>query len=242
MRLAPPALAPLAAVLALLPLQALAQDTAPPAAPALPRVLSVTGEGHATAKPDLARISLGVGHQAETAEAAMAMMAEGMQAVLARLAQEGIASSDVRTGQLMLEPAWNYNTPDGNPVMTGFVATQVVDVTVRDLDQVGGVLDAVVQDGANRVNGVMFDLAEPREALNEARRDAVADARARAEVYAEAAGVALGDLVSVSDTAAFAPMPMFDARGGAEAAAAVPVAPGQLTLTAVVTMTWALAD
>lgn len=236
----PMRLVPLAAVLALLPLAAPAQETPSPSS--LPRVLSVTGEGHATAKPDLARISLGVSHQAGTAAEAMAMMAEGMQAVLARLTQEGIASSDIRTGQLMLEPAWNYNTPDGNPVMTGFVATQLVDVTVRDLDRVGAVLDAVVQDGANRVNGVTFDLAEPREALDEARREAVADARARAELYAEAAGVTLGELISIAESGGFAPLPMYDARGMAAGAEAVPVAPGQMTLTASVAMTWALAD
>ena len=229
-------LAPLAAVLALLPLAVPAQE-----AP-LPRTVAVTGEGRSAAKPDLARISLGVGHQADTAGEAMALMAGGMEAVLARLTQEGIAAADIRTGQLLLEPAWNYNTPDGNPVMTGFTASQIVDVTVRDLGRVGAVLDAVVQDGANRVNGVSFDLADPQAALDEARRDAVADARARAELYAEAAGVTLGGLVAIADTAGVAPGPIYDARGGAEMAAAVPVAPGEMTLVATVTMTWTIAE
>ncbi len=236
MRLASP-VSRLAVLLALAPLALPAQEAPAP----LPRTVTVTGEGQSAAKPDLARIGLGVGHQAPTAAEAMALMADGMEAVLARLAQEGIASADIRTGQLVLEPAWNYNTPDGNPLMTGFTATQILEVTVRDLARVGAVLDAVVQDGANRVNGVSFDLADPQAALDEARRDAVADARARAEIYADAAGVALGDLVTIADATGYPPVPMYDARGGAAMEAAVPVAPGQMTLSASVAMTWAIA-
>jgi uncharacterized protein YggE len=98
---------------------------------------------------------------------------------------------DIKTGQLMLEPSYNYNTPDGNPVMTGFIATQILDVNVRDIGQLGTVLDAVVTAGGNRVNGIMFDVSDPQLVTDEARRDAVADARGRAELYAEAADLAL---------------------------------------------------
>lgn len=169
-------------------------------------------------------------------------MSAGTSAVLARLGSEGINQADIQTGQLMLEPAYNYNTPDGNPEMTGFIATQMLDVKVRDIGVLGEVLDAVVQDGANRVNGVTFDVADPQATTDEARRDAVADARARAELYAEAAGVGLGDLVSISESTVYAPpMPMYDARGGAPAAAeSVPVAPGQLSLMTNVTVTYAI--
>jgi uncharacterized protein YggE len=230
-----------ALVFALAPLGALAQD-AVSAAPSLPRIIQVVGEGRATAAPDLARISLGVSHQAETAGEAMDAMSAGTEAVLGRLGAEGINQADIQTGQLMLEPAYNYNTPDGNPKMIGFIATQMLDVKVREITQLGEVLDAVVQDGANRVNGVSFDVADPQAATDEARRDAVADARDRAELYAEAAGVALGDLVSISESTVYAPpMPMYDARAGAAAeAAAVPIAPGQLSLVTNVTVTYAI--
>jgi uncharacterized protein YggE len=229
-------------VLALAPLAALAQEEAAPAAPALPRVIQVVGEGRASAAPDMARISLGVSHQAKTAGEAMDAMSAGTEAVLGRLGSEGINQADIQTGQLMLEPAYNYNTPDGNPEMIGFIATQMLDVKVREIAVLGEVLDAVVQDGANRVNGVSFDVADPQAATDEARRDAVVDARARAELYAEAAGVTLGDLVSISESTVYAPpMPMYDARGGAAAAAeSVPIAPGQLSLSTSVTVTYGI--
>lgn len=227
--------------LALAPLAAQAQEAA--SAPAdLPRVIQVVGEGRATAAPDMARISLGVSHQAKTAGEAMDAMSAGTSAVLARLGAMGVNQADIQTGQLMLEPAYNYNTPDGTPEMIGFIATQMLDVKVRDIGKLGEVLDAVVSDGANRVNGVTFDVADPKAATDEARRDAVADAHDRAELYAEAAGVTLGDLVSISESTVYAPpMPMYDARGGAAAAAeSVPVAPGQLSLMTNVTVTYAI--
>ncbi len=229
-----------ALVLASLPLATPAQEVAP-AAPALPRVIQVVGEGRATAAPDLARISLGVSEQAETAGAAVDAMAKGMSAVLGTLGTQGIAQVDIQTGQLMLEPSYNYNTPDGNPVMTGFIATQILDVTVRDIAELGIVLDAVVTEGANRVNGISFDVTDPRAVTDEARRDAVADARARAELYAEAAGLGLGEIVSISESTVYSPpMPMYDGRGGAEQAMAVPVAPGEVSMMTNVTVTYAI--
>jgi uncharacterized protein YggE len=189
----------------------------------------------------MARISLGVSHQASTAGEAMNAMSTGMAAVLASLGTQGVAQNDIQTGQLMLEPAYNYIPPDGNPVMTGFIATQIIDVRVRDLGKLGEVLDAVVQGGANRVNGVTFDVTDPQAISDEARRDAVGDARARAELYAETAGVALGDLVSISESTIYTPpMPMYDARGGAEQAMSVPIAPGELSMVTNVTVTYAI--
>ncbi len=229
-----------ALVLALSPLAISAQEAAP-AQPMLPRIIQVVGEGRSTAAPDMARISLGVSHQAKTAGEAMDAMSAGMAAVLATLGEQGVAQNDIQTGQLMLEPAYNYNTPDGNPVMTGFIATQILDVRVRDIGRLGEVLDTVVRDGANRVNGVTFDVTDPKAVTDEARRDAVEDARARAELYAEAAGVGLGGLVSISESTVYTPpMPMYDARGGAEQAAAVPIAPGEVSMVTNVTVTYAI--
>jgi uncharacterized protein YggE len=229
-----------ALVLGFAPLALAAQEAAP-TAPQLPRMIQVVGEGRATATPDMARISLGVSQQAKTAGEAMDAMSAGMATVLATLGERGVAQNDIQTGQLMLEPAYNYNTPDGNPVMTGFIATQILDVRVRDLGALGEVLDAVVEGGANRVNGVTFDVTDPQAVTDEARRDAVEDARARAELYAEASGVGLGELVSISESTIYTPpMPMYDARGGAEQAMSVPIAPGELSMVTNVTVTYAI--
>lgn len=221
---------PLAA-LVLAPLAAHGQE-------APPRVITVTGEGRSDRKPDTAVVSLGVSEQAATAGEAMAAMATGMEAVLATLTEAGLSPADIQTGQLTLEAAYDYDSGSSVPPVTGYVATQVVDVRVREIGAVGGVLDAVTEGGANRINGIAFGLDDPAGALEEARGAAVADARLRAEFYAEAAGVTLGDLLQITEGAAFGgpqPLARFDA-----AAESVPVAPGQVTTTALVTVTYAI--
>mgnify|MGYP002778186864 CR=1 FL=1 len=215
---------------------------APAAAQESLRTLTVTGEGRATAVPDLARLSLGVAVQAATAGEAMSAMGEGVSAILQRLQGAGIEARDVQTGQLSLQAVYDYNSYSGTgvPPLLGFLATQMLDVRVRDVAGVGPVLDATVADGANQINGVTFDLADPAAALDEARRAAVADAAARAETYAAAAGVALGDVVSVAETTFGPVMPLYDGRMAADAAAPVPVAPGELAVTATVSVTYAI--
>lgn len=223
----------------------LAAPSAAPAQEAGPRVIQVTGEGRSAAAPDLARVSLGVAHQAKTAGEAMDMMSEGVTAVLAVLEAQGIAPADVQTGQLLLEPAYDYNASysGSTPPLVGFVATQMLDVRVRDLASLGTLLDAVVTDGANRLNGVSFDVDDPEAALDEARRAAVADAADRAALYAEATGLGLGPIVSISEGGGVVqPFPLFAARDAAEGAMAVPVAPGEVNLSAFVTITYAIQE
>ena len=224
--------------LALAPLAGWAQDAAPPPdGPA--RTITVTGAGQADEAPDLAIVSLGVSEQAATAGTAMAAMASGMTEVLATLAEAGIASADVRTAQFTLEAAYNYDSGSAYPPVTGYIATQTVDVRVRDVGAVGPLLDRAMAGGANRVNAVQFLLDDQASALAEARTAAVADARARAAFYAEAAGVALGPILRIAEGGASGgPQPMFDQRFAADAA--VPVAPGQVSVGANVTLTFAI--
>lgn len=227
------------APLFLIPLMAL-----PLAAAAQDRLITVTGEGLVAAVPDLAFVNLGVSQQAETAAAAMAAMTSSMTAVMDRLATAGIAPVDIQTGQLTLDPVYDNSTYDGTgtPKINGYIATTMLQVRVRDMAIVGQVLDAVVQDGANRLAGVTFDLANRGPALDEARRRAVADAQARAALFAQASGVALGALITLTEQSGYLnPMPMFDARMEG-ASGAVPVAGGEVSLQAMVTMVYAIAE
>lgn len=222
---------------------AMASLTALPAV-AESRLITVTGEGLVAAIPDLAYVSIGVSQQAETAGLAMAAMSSGMTAVMAQLEAAGIAVTDIQTGQLTLDPLYDSSSYDGTstPAVTGYVATTMVEVRVRDLAQVGTVLDAVIQDGANRLGGIRFDLANRAPALDEARRRAVADAQARAALFAEASGVRLGALLTLTEQSAYVnPMPMFDARMEG-ASMEVPVAGGEVSLQAMVTMVYAIAE
>lgn len=218
------------ALLALFPVAAVAQDGP---------VLTVTGEGRVALRPDIALIQLGVTTEARSAEQALADNSADMARVLAFLAAAGIAEADIQTSGLRLSPRQeDYRGDSTPPRVIGFVATNEVTVRVRDLDRLGEVLDAVVREGANRFNGLSFGLADDAEALAEARRRAVAEARTKAETYAFAAGVVLGPVRSITDRAGgVAPM---DMRLSMAAMESVPVAPGEVSVQASVTITWDL--
>jgi uncharacterized protein YggE len=212
----------------------------PAMAQELPRQITVTGEGSVAAAPDLAWVNIGVTHTADTADEAVTKMSEGMQGVMARLNAAGIAPADIQTGQLSLYPTYADRSYEVAPEVAGFTATIAVDVRVRDLAKLGFILDAVVEDGANTFGGIRFDLADPSTAYADARRDAVADGRAKAELYAQAAGVTLGDLVTLSENSFYAAPIMAAAR--LEDAGSVPVAGGEVSFAASVVMVYSIGD
>jgi uncharacterized protein YggE len=218
-----------------LPLPALAEDAMPP-------MITVTGTGTVEAAPDIATLSIGVTTMGETAATALSANSAQLEAVMARLTAAGIEARDMQTSNLSLNPNWTGH--DGSsasgPTIAGFVASNMLTVRVRQLDGLGAVLDAAVADGANTLNGLSFGLADPAPVLDEARKEAVADARARAELLATAAGVKLGRVISISDgSMPTGPMPMFRADA---AAMAVPIASGELGLSASVTIFYEIAD
>jgi len=212
----------------------------PAVAQEMPRLITVTGEGSVAAAPDMAWVTLGVSHVAPTAAEAVAQMSTDMSAVFEVLAGAGIAGPDVQTGQLQLYPTYGESSYDTSPPVTGYVAATDVTVRVRDLAEVGAVLDAVVQGGANTFGGIRFDLADPAAAMADARRDAVADGRAKAELYAAAAGVTLGDLVTLSETNNYFAPVMAEAR--LDAASPVPIAAGEVNYSVSVTMVYAIGE
>lgn len=226
MRFSP--LAPFALILALAspPMAALAADAT---------LITVTGEHTAQAAPDLATVDMGVTTEGPSAAEALAANSGAVKAIMDRLAAAGVEGRDIQTSNLSLSPNWT-STPDGaGSVISGYVAMNMLSVRVRDLTKLGTVLDAVVTDGANTLNGITFGLQDPKPVMTAARKDAVADARARAEELAAAAGVTLGRLVSITEGSAFqAPQPMY--RQSMAQDAAVPVAGGEVGMTASVTL------
>jgi uncharacterized protein len=200
--------------------------------------ITVTGEASVQVVPDLATVSLGVTTIGATASEALSANSAAVTAIIARLGQAGIEAKDIQTSNLSLNP--NYYSSDGSvaPQIQNYMASNMVTVTVRKLDSAGSVLDAAVQDGANTLNGLGFGLTDPRPAQDTARKNAVADARAKATLLAEAAGVHLGAIVSITEGgAAPVPMPMYRMD---VAAAPVPVSGGTLDIAASVTVVWAL--
>lgn len=204
------------------------------------RQIAVSGTGNVETAPDMAVIRIGVTHQDEVAEEAMQQTSDALAAMLERLAGLGVEARDVQTSGLSLGPVWR-DRPDqqGQPVPWGFEASNIVTVRLRDMDNVGTVLDALVTDGANRLDGISFGLQETEAALDEARRKAVEDARRKAALYAEAAGVSLGAVVSLTETGGGQPRPMM-MEMAAMRADSVPVAGGEIGISASVQMVFTL--
>jgi uncharacterized protein len=216
----------------------------PIAAPALAdgdvtRTISVTGTGTVEAAPDMATLMIGVTTQGTTAAEALAENSKATEAVIARLTASGVEARDMQTSNLSINPNWTgYDS--STPTISGYVASNMLTVRVRALDTTGAVLDAAVADGANTLNGMTFGLADPEPAYNEARKEAVVDARAKAELLAEAAGVKLGPVLSIADAGSMTdPAPMYR---DAVAASPVPVQGGELGLIANVSVTWQIAE
>lgn len=201
-------------------------DDSPPV-----RTLTVTGTGRAFLSPDIANISIGVHTENEDAVEAVSSNNQQTQQVMDALDSFDIAPEDIQTTNFSIFPRQEYDN-EGNLQGITFVVDNTVYVTLRDIEQVGEVLDAAIKAGANSISGIQFDVQDRTEALSEARQSAVEDAQQQAEELAAAAGVELGPVQSISTFSSPAPLPQQRVAMQAEAAASqVPVSPGQLTLT-----------
>lgn len=222
---------PLAALLALVGTPPALAQVVPVAQPipADGTVLDVTAEGSSTRVPDLALIQAGVVTSAPSAGEAMRQNAQRMAAVLAALRKAGIAERDLQTSAVNLAPQYRYqeNKP---PVITGYQASNQLTVRFRDVAKSGAILDALVAEGANNIAGPTLTLADEEGALDEARRDAIAKARARATLYAQAAGLKVDRILLISEagiTPAAPPMPMMMRAKGGLAEADTAIVPGE---------------
>ncbi len=226
---------------ALLATPAFAQTT-----PQVPqRTLSLTGQGEVKSAPDIAVISAGVVSEAKTAREALTLNNEAMASVLQTIEAAGVASKDIQTSSFSVQPRYKYakRASDGEqepPRITGYTVSNSVTVIARDLAKLGPVLDAVVSSGVNQMNGLSFSIAEPEPLRHEARKMAVAEARTRAEMYAEAAGVSLGKILSISEAGGQRPPQPEYRRAALQSAAAdaVPVAQGQQSIQMQVNIVW----
>ncbi|NQY61232.1 SIMPL domain-containing protein [Cognatishimia sp.] len=203
----------------------------------------VQGQGSVEQAPDMATITLGSQFAAKQADDALDQVSEATATVLATLTELGVEAKDVQTSGLYLNPVWDdsYNRHGGRNIR-GYSAGNTVHIRVRDLDKLGGLLDQVVEDGANTFNGLSFGLQDSTDAKNEARRRAVADARAKAELYAEAAGVSLGKIIELTDGVTSSPQPVFMGRSAMVMSDAVPIAEGEVSTSARVTITFEIAE
>ena len=196
------------------------------------RSISISGVGRVKAEPDIANITIGVTKQGEDAGEASQQAAAAMESVVASLLDMGIAENDIQTTSLNLNPTYNWD--QNPPKIVGWEASNMVNITVRDIDSVGAVVDAATKAGATNMNGISFRVEDPSMAEAEARAAAVADAEAKATQLAAAAGVEIIGVLSISESGAQQPEPIYYARAEAAfdgAAASTPVLPGEVELS-----------
>lgn len=217
--------------------------TVPALAQDAPRTISVSGEGVVLATPDMAELTIGVSREARLADVALDGVAEGVAAVFEVLDAAGIEPRDRRTTGLSLQPRWARDSSSNSaPRIAGYVASNRVTVRVRDLDALGALISDTVGDGANTLSGLSFTIADSAPLEREARRLAVADARDKAELYAEAAGVELGALMSIGDGGVFRPRPGPVMAEMAMRSDAMPVAEGEMEVRAGVSMVYEIGE
>lgn len=225
--------------LAMLAGPALAADMVPPP---MPRLVTVSGQGEASAVPDEAEITAGVVTQGATAADALAANSRAMNAVFNTLRKAGIPEKSIQTSNFNVSPQYTPYKRDSTepPRIVGYQVSNTVTVKVNDLKKLGPDLDALVSSGANQVNGVSFSIHDPKALAEQARAEAVKDAMAHAQTYAKAAGVELGRVMAISEGGGEAPRPVFMAMRAAPDAAAPPppMAAGEQTIVADVSMTF----
>lgn len=202
-------------------------------------LLTISAEGSSEAAPDMATLSLGVTTQGATAGAALSANAQRMNGLMAALRRAGVAERDIQTANVSVNPQYAY-VENESPRITGYQADNTVTARVRDLDALGRTIDAAVAAGGNTVNGVSFSHADPDAQLDAARRDAAAEARRRADLYAQAFGLQVHRIVSISESGGYAPMPMAVLMQARMAEAATPIAPGEVTTNVSVAVTYEL--
>lgn len=195
--------------------------------------LDVVATGEVSRVPDVAHISAGVVTTAPSATAALEQNARQMASVRQALRNAGIADRDIQTSAINLYPDYRQDErTGGNPQIVGYRASNEVTIKFRDIKATGKILDALVAQGANQINGPMLMIDKPEQAMDEARVAALASARARAEIYARAAGKRVGKILSISETGGMAmPMARMRAQAGILADASTSIDPGEQSVS-----------
>jgi uncharacterized protein len=198
----------------------------------LVRSISISGHGEVRAVPDVASISIGVTTQGATAREALDGNSKTMKALFDTLKQAGIDARDMATSNFSVGPRLDYGNNNGQPPkVVGYDVNNMVTVTVRKLEDLGGLLDVAVTTGSNTINGIQFSVSKPDVMLDDARKAAIADARHKADIYAAAGGFKLGDILSINEGAAYQPPMPYLAKSARSESADVPIAQGEQALT-----------
>ena len=214
--------------------------TAPAAAHAPARTITVPGEGRVRVRPDLAELRVGISLTEKTVQGARTAGAVALQGVLSRLRTLGIKDPDIQTSILSMTPTYDYSSDRNPPRLVGYALTNTVSVTVRDLDRVADVIDGALTSGATTLDSLSFRVEDPGPAERQARELAVADARSRAETLAAAAGVRVATVAAISEGGAQAPFEAYPMMRSMAKDAATPVEAGMTEIAVSVTVAFTI--
>ncbi|MBI1493338.1 SIMPL domain-containing protein [Halocynthiibacter styelae] len=209
---------------------------------AAPRVITVQGQGQVSVVPDMAQVSIGVETRAANAAEAMAGTSDKMAALMAVATEAGVEARDQQTSNLNLRTDLRHTNNGQPPQVMGYIATNMLTIRLRDLDSAPQILDQLVSAGANQLHGVQFTVQDPKPHLDEARQLAVADALAKAALYAQAAGAETGNVLRIEEpqSGGGGVYPM--ARMEMAASAGVPMAAGEQNIAASINLVIEIAD
>lgn len=207
---------------------------------AAPRTITVVGAGEASAAPDMAMLNIGVETEGATAGEALRKNSAQMEATVKSLKDAGVDRKDIQTSNLSVGAKYDYSRNDGPPRIIGYEARNAVTVKIRDVAKAGTIIDKTVSVGANRLDSISFGFTDPKSLANKARKAAVEDAKERAALYAGAAGVTLGPVLQISESSSEAPGPRPMVARMAESAKAVPIEIGESSISASVTVIYAI--
>lgn len=199
---------------------------------------SVSGEGKVTMIPDIAVVNVGVTAQSANVSQVQQQLNKKMNAISDAIKKLGVDSKDIQTSNYNISPTYDYS--GGSQRVTGYQANSNLTIKVRKIDNANGVIDAATANGANQVSGITFDVDDKTKAENQAREQAVADAKSKAETAARAAGFALGRIINYSEGGGAAPRPVMLDKAISMAGGGAPtqVEPGSSELSVTVTLSY----
>jgi uncharacterized protein len=205
-----------------------------------PRTITVSGTGRASVRPDLADLRFGVTITASTVESARSASSATLTAVIAKLKALGIEDLDLQTSIVSVSPQYDYSREGAPPRLVGYQFSNLVAAVIRDIERAGEAIDAALTAGATNVDRIGFRVADQSAAEREAREAAVADARAKAETFAGAAGVRISGVAAIVESGAPIPypMPVVERMAFAARDASTPIEPGENEITATVSITY----
>lgn len=203
------------------------------------RSITISSSGQISAIPDVAKVQSGVVTEDISAQKALSKNNETLQNLIDKIKSGGIESNDIRTTTFQVEPRYTSPREGNSPIINGYRVVNQIEIIVRDLKSIGDLLDRLVSLGANQIGGLTFEVSMTEKLKDTARKEAVNNARRRAELYASATNSKLGKVLLISENDVSSPQPFLRAARAA-VGDAVPIEKGAVALEANVTITWEL--